>query len=93
MRQDGIWKWLTEDISSTMLQPVVEIVGRNRVLIENHNGIVRYEEHCIGVKMNYGVLRVQGRKLELKEISTQQLVIIGIIHTISLCGGENEESV
>ncbi len=41
-------------------QPVVELVGDRRVLIENHIGVTEYGTERICVKVKYGQLSVCG---------------------------------
>lgn len=87
MKRENLWNKLTEDLSVAISQPVVEIVGTARVLVENHKGIIEYGTNCIGIRMTYGELTIQGCNLELVQITSQQLVVTGNIETISLNGG------
>ena len=65
-------------------QPLVELAGDRRVLIEHHLGVVQYGRECICVKVNYGVICVEGCGLELARMSREQLIIRGRIHRISV---------
>ena len=87
MKREKLWNKLTEDLSAVISQPVVEIVGTGRVLVENHKGIIEYETDCIGIRMTYGVLKIQGCDLELVQITSQQLVVTGNVEAIFLNGG------
>ena len=65
-------------------QPLVEIAGGNRVLIENHRGVTAYGTGQICVKVSYGSLAIQGCGLELSKMTAQQLVIRGRIDSVTL---------
>lgn len=66
------------------LQPLVELAGDRRVLIENHRGVVQYSREKICVKVRYGTVAVSGCSLELSRMTREQLVICGRIDTISV---------
>ena len=65
-------------------QPLVEILGEGRVLIEHHQGVTEYSREKIQVKMRYGCLCICGYGLELARMNGDQLVIHGRIDGISI---------
>ncbi len=65
-------------------QPVVELVGTDRVLIEHHGGVTEYGCDRIRVKVAYGAVCVCGNGLELKRMTREQLVIGGKIDRVVL---------
>lgn len=65
-------------------QPIAEIAGDRRVLIENHMGVKAYGRERIVVKVRYGFLCVCGCGLEILRMTRQQLVIRGKIDSVSL---------
>ena len=65
-------------------QPLVELAGDRRVLIENHNGVTEYGRERISVRVRYGQLVVCGCGLELARMTNEQLVIIGRIDGVTL---------
>lgn len=65
-------------------QPIVEIAGERRVLIENHLGVIQYSREQICVKVKFGNIRVCGCGLELAQMTRYQLVISGRIDQVSL---------
>lgn len=67
-----------------VLQPLVEICGDNRLLIENHLGVTEYGCERIGVRVRYGCVLVTGSELRLCHMSAQQLLIRGKIGCVSL---------
>lgn len=66
--------------------PLIEVYGRNRVLIENHRGIIGYEDENIMVKTSDGYISVFGSDLKLAYMSKEKLVITGCIFTVALHG-------
>jgi len=66
--------------------PLVELAGQNRVLIENHLGVLAYSLEEIQVKVCYGSVRVIGSELRLMEMNKEQLVISGRIDALQLFG-------
>lgn len=65
-------------------QPIIEVAGDSRVLIENHFGVKAYSREQIVVKVKYGLVCVCGCGLELMRMTREQLVIRGRIDGISL---------
>ena len=68
-------------------QPVVELVGEGRVLIESHRGVSAYSDQCICVKTKLGIVRIEGCNLKLTNMSATKLVISGEIESMHLGGG------
>lgn len=65
-------------------QPIVEIAGDCRVLIENHFGVKEYSHERITVKVKYGCVSICGCHLELLRMTKEQLVICGRIDGVTL---------
>ena len=89
MKHPGSWmERLAEgmDLSGESVpgQPLVEICGEKRVLIENHRGVSRYSEDKICIRVSYGEVAVAGRGLKLARMTKQQLVVCGCIEDVTL---------
>ena len=65
-------------------QPIVEVVGQQRVLIEHHRGVVQYGDTEICIRVSYGCVRVCGCNLRLMRMNKQQVIISGCIDSIIL---------
>ena len=65
-------------------QSVVELAVDNRVLIENHFGVMGYSTERILVKVKYGCVCVCGCGLQLVRMTREQLVIRGKINGITV---------
>ena len=64
--------------------PLIEIIGCNRLLIENHICIISYSLQEISVRVKYGQIMIHGEGLHLSYISTDKIVISGCLHNIQL---------
>ena len=62
--------------------PLVEVCNNRRILIENHQGVVAYQNSEIIVKVRSGNICVCGDQLQLVRMSRYQLVITGVITSI-----------
>lgn len=65
-------------------QPIVELAGDRRVLIENHFGVKEYGSQRITVKVKYGCVCICGCGLELQRMTREQLVICGRIDSVTV---------
>ena len=65
-------------------ESLVELAGDRRVLIEHHQGVIRYGREKICVKVKYGTVAVIGCGLEMACMTRQQLIICGRIDSIEL---------
>lgn len=83
------WMWkrlLTHEAVSQSLPgvPIAELAGDNRVLIENHEGVVEYGDQRIRIKVTFGLLCICGNALTLRSMSKHQLVVCGDIERIEI---------
>lgn len=62
--------------------PKVIMVGNLQIYIENHKGILEYTNNRIRINTKNGVLRIIGRNLILKNIITEEIVIVGEINQV-----------
>lgn len=65
-------------------QPIIEIAGDSRVLVENHRGVKAYGHQQIVIQVPYGCICVSGCQLELARMTKDQLVISGQIQCVQL---------
>ena len=65
-------------------QPVVELLGEGRVLIEGHRGVSGYSEREIAVNTRIGVVKITGCNLKLTRMSVSRLIISGGISCVQL---------
>lgn len=83
------WKKRLGALEPEGLRPrtLAELYGSERLLVEQHRGIVSYGSECIRIAAISGFLVVEGEGLRLCCMSRSQLVIRGKITEIRLEGG------
>lgn len=67
-------------------EPILHIVGINRIDIENHRGIIEYNETKIRVDSKIGFIIISGRDLLISEIDKYTISVFGKIGNISYQG-------
>lgn len=63
--------------------PLISLVGREEVTIENYKGILEYGEETVRIGTAVGVLRLTGKELCLKQLSAECVVVTGKIENLS----------
>lgn len=85
---EQMWDMLADrmDLSEETLpeQPIVEILGENRVLVENHRGIKGYSRQCVIIHVRFGEIYILGDCLQVVRMSKDRVIIRGVIHQVSL---------
>ena len=77
------WKQrLSADGTGLRPRTLVEIYGKEQLLVEQHRGILAYGEECIRIGTSFGAIRVEGAELRLCCMSRSQVVIRGRIDTV-----------
>ena len=75
------------DEESVPGQSVVELLGGNRVLIENHRKVFAYDMTRICIRVSFGMVQIFGCNLRLKAMTGRKLLITGTIERIEICRG------
>ncbi len=75
---------MEENVSS---EPILELWGDSRVLIEHHLGVAQYDCDLIRVRIPDGMFCVEGENLMLCRMCAQQLLIRGKIFRVSVRKG------
>lgn len=57
--------------------PKITIVGDNEITIENHEGIESFEDECIKIKTNNGIIKIEGQNFEILYIASETIVLSG----------------
>lgn len=93
MRTIGnIGHWL-QSSAEAPTRTLLELLGKQRLVVEHHRGIVCYGEEEIVIKASYGLVSVTGKAMRLCRMSQEQLCIRGEIQEIKLTGREELGSV
>lgn len=59
--------------------PLITIIGNEQLSIENYKGVIEYTEEKIRLNTSCGILKVEGKKLFLKEITAESIEVTGKI--------------
>jgi sporulation protein YqfC len=70
----------------TLDLPKIIIVGNKEVSVFNHKGIIEYNSHMIRINSRIGIIKVLGENLEIKNILTEEILIVGNIDNIEIIG-------
>ena len=62
--------------------PKITLVGNLQLYIENHKGIIEYGSLRIRVNTNAGILRILGKNMIIKNIVSEEIIIVGEIESI-----------
>ena len=62
--------------------PKLTIVGNGDMMIENYKGIIEYGSARIRVNTGLGVVKITGIGLQIKEITSEDIILSGKIHSL-----------
>ena len=72
--------------------PKITIVGFEQALIENHKGILEYQDYFIRLNTHIGIININGFNLKLDEMTTDDIIVKGKIDSIDFENTEDLES-
>ena len=59
--------------------PRISMIGNNQMMVENHKGIIEYTPQRIRFNSSIGVIRLQRKAMQLKNIASDDIMITGEI--------------
>lgn len=62
--------------------PKITIFGCKDILIENYKGIIEYDSERIRINTSSGVIKITGRNLNIREITSEDVIVNGIIDAL-----------
>lgn len=65
-----------------MGQPVVTVLGRTELNIENYRGIIEYTDVIIRIQTKVGQIRITGKNLRVDYYTNDDMKLTGQIETI-----------
>ncbi len=63
--------------------PIITIIGRSEIFLENYKNILEYNEQCIKINTSVGGLHIFGTNLWIKKMTDESLTIYGKFLDIS----------
>lgn len=79
---------IPQEVSNNI--PKVTITGFEQILIENYKAILEYQDFYIRLSTEIGILNINGFGLDLKEMTSDDLLITGKIDSIDFESIEDE---
>lgn len=80
---------LPEEVISN--KPKLTIVGFEELLIENYKSILEYEDFYIKINTHIGAININGFNLRLKEMTGDDIMVLGKIETLDFESVLDEE--
>lgn len=62
--------------------PRITMLGSKQLFLENYKGIIEYEDNNIRIKIHGGIIRLEGRNMLIKEITSEDIMVSGDIYSI-----------
>ena len=62
--------------------PLITLIGGGELSLENHKGIIEYTETRLRVNTAAGVFRLEGKRLVIKQLTAERILVRGAIDTI-----------
>lgn len=62
--------------------PLVSLIGREEVTIENYKGILEYGEETVRIGTVAGILQIEGKGLCLKQLTAECMVVTGCVEKL-----------
>jgi len=59
--------------------PLITITGKEELTIENYKGIIEYSDDKLRINTSCGVVKIEGSKLTIKQITEENMFITGKI--------------
>ncbi len=59
--------------------PCIYIKGNDEITIENYKGIIEYTEEAVKLNTKLGIVKIYGKKLNVKQITSDFVVLKGFI--------------
>ena len=63
-------------------KPKLTIIGFSEMLIENYKSILEYEDYYVKINTHIGAININGLNLRLKEMTGDDIMVIGNIDSL-----------
>jgi sporulation protein YqfC len=64
--------------------PKITIIGDMQAVIENHKGILEYENNSIRINSSIGMIKITGENLTIKNIMAEEIIVFGSIFMVQV---------
>lgn len=63
--------------------PRITLVGNMQLYIENHRGVISYDENEVRLSVNKGEVIIRGEGLQIENLLEEELLIKGALESLS----------
>lgn len=71
--------------------PKITVIGFEKMLVENHKGVLEYQDYFVRLNTFIGIININGFNLNLEEMNTDDLIITGQIEGIDFENTSEDE--
>ncbi len=65
--------------------PKLTMIGNTSLVIENYKGVIEYDMEKIRLNTGIGIIRIGGKGLVIKEITSEDIMVQGKIENLEFC--------
>ena len=73
-------------------KPKITVIAFNQMLIENYKGIMEYDDFYIKISTSIGNININGFKLNIKQITEDDMLVEGVIESFDIDRFLDEEN-
>lgn len=92
--QKRVGNWLSNHLqlpSDVVLElPRITTIGQFHAYVENHRGLIVFTDKELQLKLTKGELKITGKRLVIKTLLPEEILIEGTIDSIMFVGLKNE---
>ncbi|NLL70572.1 MAG: sporulation protein YqfC [Epulopiscium sp.] len=74
-----ITNWLEFPKEVILDLPVISLIGQEELYLENYKGMIEYNDERMRISTSCGILKIEGRGLHLKVMTTENIVVTGTL--------------
>ncbi|KNY25745.1 sporulation protein YqfC [Pseudobacteroides cellulosolvens] len=65
--------------------PKLTMIGNTNLVVENYKGVIEYDVEKIRLNTGIGIIRIGGKELVIKEITSEDIMVYGKIESLEFC--------
>ncbi|ADQ46287.1 sporulation protein YqfC [Caldicellulosiruptor kronotskyensis 2002] len=77
LRQFALLSQLPQEVITD--QPRITLIGDQEIIVENHKGLICYEDTFVKINTNISPLAIEGDKLVIERMDSETIIINGRI--------------
>jgi len=62
--------------------PRVTMIGNMQLYIENHRGVLHFDDSCLKLALTHGNIEIRGRDLSIRAILPEEVFVEGLIDEV-----------